>query len=98
MTIVDIENQISLVELIKGVLPSELKRFTRKYIEDHKFLTLKDISYSFIDTYYSFPILRHERLNLIHILNRKLGRLISELMKESLIERFNVKTYKRVDL
>ncbi len=38
MTIVDIENQISLTEIIKGVLPSELERFTREYISNNKFI------------------------------------------------------------
>ena len=98
MTIVDIENQISLLELIKGVLPSELEQFTRDYIEDHKFLKLQDISYYYIDKYYNLPKIRNERLNLIHTLNRKLGRVVPKLMKEGLIEKFNTKTFKRIEI
>ncbi len=95
--VIDIENQISLIEIIKGVLPSELKRFTKEYIKEHKFITLKDISYSYINTSYRFPALKIERDKILQTLVYKLCRVIPDLKKEGLIERFNGKTYKRVD-
>ena len=95
--IVDIENQISLVELIKGVLPSALKKFTKNYIKEHTYIKLKDVSYCYIETHYNSPLLRHEKSKLITILNHKLGKLIPELKSEGLIAKYNGKTYKRVE-
>lgn len=97
MTIVDIEEQIDLLEVIKGVLPSELKRFSREHITQHKFIKLKDISYYYLDTYYNLPSLKHERDKIITVLIRKVSRFISEFIKEGLIEKYNGKTYKRIE-
>ena len=93
--IVDITEQITLVDTIKGVLPSELERFAREYIKDHVYITQRDISYNYIHTYYSFPIFKSERDRPIIILNRKLGKIFSKLCTEGIIEKFNTKTYKR---
>ena len=95
--IVDITEQINLVDIIKGVLPSELERFLREYIKDHVFLTLKDISYNYINTYYRSPLLRIERNKVIMILNMKLGRVFTKLCNEGIIRKYNSKTYKRVE-
>lgn len=93
----DILEQISLVDTIKGVLPSELERFTRSYIKVHKFITSKDIGYTYINTHYNLPRFRHERNKLIIILNHKLGRILPKLCNEGIIEKFNNRTYKRVE-
>ena len=97
MMIVDIEEQISLLEIIKGILPSEIERFSRKYINRHVYFKLRDIAYYYLETYYTFPITKYERDNLLQILARKVSRFIPKLMKEGLIEKYNQKTYKRVD-
>ncbi len=94
--IVDITEQLSLVDTIRGVLPSELEKFIRKYIKNHVYITLRDISYYYIKTYYSFPLMRYERNKLIKILNMKLGRIFTKLCNEGIIEKFNSKTYKRL--
>lgn len=93
--IVDITEQLDLVDIIKGVLPSELERFLREYIKEHTFITSKDVGYSYINTYYSLPLLRHERDRIIKTLNMKLGRIFTKLRNESIIEKYNSKTYKR---
>ena len=85
-----------IVDTIRGVLVSELETFTRSYIKDHIYITLRAISYSYIDTYHNLPLYRYDRGKLIKILNCKLGRAISKLCREGIIEKYNSKTYKRV--
>ncbi|KKN33660.1 hypothetical protein LCGC14_0801530 [marine sediment metagenome] len=92
----DITEQTSLVDTIKGVLSSELENFTRNYIKDHVYITLRAISYKYIDTYHSVPLMRYEKNKLIKILNMKLGRIFTKLCIEDIMEQFNRKTYKRI--
>ena len=92
----DITEQTSLVDTIKGVLLSELEKFTKNYIKDHVYITLRAISNKYIDTYHSVPLMRYEKNKLIKILNMKLGRIFTKLCNEGIIETFNNKTYKRL--
>jgi len=86
-----------LVDIIKGILPSELERFSRSYIENHTYITVKYISINYLKTYYSIPKIKFERDRLIKILNMKLGRILIKLCDEGIIETFNSRTYKRVE-
>ena len=96
MVIVDSDEQIDLLAVIKGVLPSELERFTRSYIVDHVYITLKDISWSYINTYYRIPLRVYEREKLIHTLNRKLGKIVMGFIQKGILERYNTKTYRKI--
>ena len=101
MTIVDIENHLGLIEVIRGVLPSELERYTREYISDNKYIKSSSVAYSYLKTYFNPYLLnmnKFENKKLVRSLTRKLGRTLSKLESEILIERFNTKTFKRVEI
>ena len=85
-----------IVDTIKEVLLSELERFARSYIKDHIYIKSRAISLSYIESYHKLPLFRNERDKLIKTLNFKLGRVMRNLLREGIIEKFNSKTYKRL--
>ncbi|KKL17379.1 hypothetical protein LCGC14_2486150 [marine sediment metagenome] len=94
--IVDTIKHIASLDDIKGTLRIELEKFVRGYIKDHIYMTLKNISYNYIITYYNLPSSRSESTKFIKILNMKLGMVMGSLCREGVLEKFSTKTYKRL--
>lgn len=90
-------NQLSLLDTIKGISPSELESFTRDYIIDHKFITTKDIGYAYLKAHYGIPSLHSERYKVLRILNYKLGKILPKLCNEGFIIKHNSRVYRRVE-
>lgn len=94
--IVDIAEQISLEEIIRGLLPSEIKRFLLSYANNgHTYITTKDLSWEYLETYYIIDIIPTiEKDRLLRILIRKFSSQIGKLLKVGILERHNNRTFK----